>query len=204
MRQNRRAQLEPLPNLQPRPPQASSGYALSVGGSQVASASTTLPIQVMGCNLYSDLSRAADCVRTAAWWATCSTDADNKCASGWKLLPGGRAKATLFFPKAMERSTRTYASVLSPTGGQPTESRAAYAAAAREFVGAELNYLSGARLPGQDLQDAYDRLQDLMTNAGEGASMTPEQVAGVRADAELLARYNNGRLASEGAPGTCT
>ncbi|GBF87295.1 hypothetical protein Rsub_00006 [Raphidocelis subcapitata] len=185
------------------PAKAGDGYALSVGGSQVASASAALPIQVMGCNLYSDLTRAADCVRTAAWWATCSTDADSKCASGWKLLPGGRAKATLFFPKAAERSARTYASVLSPAGGQPTESRAAYASAAREYVAAELNYLSGARLPGAALQEAYDSVGELLATTGEGAGMTPDQVAGVRAQAELLARYNGGRLTGQGAPGAC-
>ena len=167
-----------------------------------------LPINVVGCSVYADMARTADCVQDASYWPHCNPIKDAKCASGWKLLPGGLGKGTMFFPKDNERTTRTYASMLTlplPPPGNGTSPRKVYLDTAREFVSAQLNFLSGARLPTEELQDAYDSVAQFLANTSEGSAMSVDQIGVVALQALLLGKYNNGTLpASYSAPKRCT
>ena len=164
-----------------------------------------MPISVIGCSVYTELARAADCVRPASYWPNCDVDFEAKCANGWKLLPGGLAKGTLFFPKPNERASRTYSSMLTlSAAADAAASRKAYLTAGKQFVTAQLNFLSGARLPSVDLQDAFDSLSSLLSTTSEGSTMSVPQVKAIQVQADLLAKYNNGTLpASYKAPARC-
>jgi hypothetical protein len=160
---------------------------------------------VVGCSSFTELSRAADCVRPPSYWPRCDVEHDDKCASGWGLLPGGRGRATLFFPLSNQRSARTYGAVLAPPPpSNVTAARKAYSSAARQFVAAQLNFLSGARLPGEELQAAYDGVSGYLASSAEGAVVPKERAAVLTTHTTVLARYNNGTLpASMGAPRRC-
>ena len=160
-----------------------------------ASATSTLPVSVIGCSTFTELSRAADCVRPPSYWPKCDIEHDAKCAGGWGLLPGGRGRATLFFPLSNQRSTRTYDKVLAlPPPANTTASRKAYSSAAKHFVAAQLNFLSGARLPGEDLQQAYDGVSDYLSTTAEGTVVPKERAVVLATHTGMLARYNNGTL----------
>ncbi|KIZ06850.1 hypothetical protein MNEG_1101 [Monoraphidium neglectum] len=152
------------------------------------------------------MARTADCVNSPSWWPTCDTAADLKCASGWKLLPGGKGKGTIFFPKGNQRTTRSYSTMLQLVApASMPAAKKAYLDAAREFVAAELNFLSGARLPTVELQDAYDAVAKFLGTTSEGSAMSMDQVRVVALQAGLLGRYNNGSLPSNfQAPQRCT
>jgi hypothetical protein len=186
-------------------PQAVSTAALASNSSTPAvSAASALPIHVVGCNLYSDMSRAADCVQPASWWASCDAEADAKCASGWKLLPGGRGKETLFFPKPNERSDRTYEALLADGAAAGlSAARVAYLDASREFITAQLNFLSGARLPTVELQDAFDALNGFLATTSENTFLGPNVVQALGVQAGLLGRYNSGATGDAKAPARC-
>lgn len=159
----------------------------------------------MGCSLYTDMARAADCVRFPPYWSKCNVDTDVKCAGGWKLLPGGKAKATLFFPQPNERSTRTYSTMLQRTVNSTTPaSKAAYTEAGKQYITAQLNFLSGARLPTVELQEAYDSLSSFLSTTSETTSLSQPKIKAIQVQAALLGKYNNGTLpASFGAPPKC-
>ncbi|KAI8469093.1 MAG: hypothetical protein J3K34DRAFT_425097 [Monoraphidium minutum] len=165
----------------------------------------TLPVNVIGCSAYSEMARSADCVQPASYWLRCNDRDDLKCASGWRMLPGGMAKATLFFPAVNTAAPRTYGSVLGlfAPATLPAAKRA-YADAAREHAAAQLNFLSGARLPSAELQDAYDGLGRMLGATREGAALSMDASEEARAAAGLLARYNSGSLPlSHAAPRRC-
>lgn len=202
----------PQSDCPPTPPSQAvnvAGVAFNgTGGS--ASATSSLPVNVVGCNLYTDLARAADCVSPASYWAKCSLagGADAKCSGGWSMLPGGKRRATPFFPRDGEDAgtARTYAMAL--VGGQAAgagEGARAYASAAREYIAAQLNFLSGARLPAGELQDAYDALAAFLGSAvADGSGVDTEHVRAAEVVTGLLAQYNAGTLAaSYGAPKRC-
>jgi hypothetical protein len=169
-----------------------------------ATATSVLPINVVGCSVYADMARTADCVRDAPYWPKCDLVSDAKCASGWKLLPGGLGKGTLFFPKDNQRTTRTYGSMLALNAASASSAQKAYLEASKQFVTAQLNFLSGARLPTEQLQDAYDAVAQFLANTAEGSAMSTDQVGIVALQAALLGRYNNGTLPSSyGAPQKC-
>lgn len=141
-----------------------------------------------------DATATNDCVKPAHWWHKCDP-ADPKCAQGWKLLPGGKAKGTLFFPKPNERSARTYDTVLASSPlAAAAAAKKAYLTAAQAFVGAQLNFLSGARLPSLELQETFDALGAFLSTNSEGSAMSDDQVAAINIQAGLLAKYSNGTL----------
>ena len=195
--------LMPSP-LPPHPPlQAANSVTLtSEGLTKSASASHTLPVYVVGCDLYKpDAVATSDCVKPAHWWSKCDA-ADSKCATGWKLLPGGKGKGTLFFPKPNERSTRTYATMLGGPGAlvsleSAAAAKKAYMAAAQAFVTAQLNFLSGARLPNLELQETFDALGSFLATSSEGSHMADDQVAAINLQTLLLCKYNNGTLPAD-------
>ena len=191
----------PTPNLQA----INTASLWSNSTTKSATATSTLPVNVIGCSVYTDMARTADCVNDANYWPRCDSSADQKCASGWKLLPGGKGKGTLFFPKPNERSTRTYGAMLDVAAPATlASSKKAYLDAAREFVAAQLNFLSGARLPTVELQDAYDAVSKFLATTSEGSAMSMDQVGVVKLQAGLLGRYNNGTLpANFKAPQRC-
>ena len=170
----------------------------SNGTTKVTGATHTLPITVVGCDLYTaEATGAKDCVKPAKWWPLCDVAKDAKCAAGWKLLPGGAGKSTLFFPKPHERSARTYGAMfLVPDLAAVGAAKKAYLEAAQQFMAAQLNFLSGARLPSIELHDSYDALASFLATTGEGgaANLSDDQVAAVGAAAGLLGKYNNGTL----------
>jgi hypothetical protein len=84
-------------------------------------------------------------------------------------------------------------------------SRRAYVDAGREYVAAQLNFLSGARLPGLELQDAYDAIAAFLSTSTEGGAMSDDVLHALQGQTALLARYNNGTLPrSYGAPPRCS
>ena len=123
-----------------------------------------------------------------------------------QLLPGGQGKSTPFFPKPNE-STRTYSNMLAVDAAAVAAgsvSRQTYLTASREFVAAQLNFLSGARLPNVELQEAFDALSTFLSNTSENSVMSAEQIKAVDAQSSLLARYNSGTLpATYQAPPRC-
>lgn len=171
----------------------------------MTSANYTLPINVLGCSQYMEMARAADCVRPASWWPTCDIQNNLKCSSGWKLLPGGKAKATLFFAQPNQRATRTYGAVLTLAAPSTmVASKKAWIDAAQQFVAAQLNFLSGARLPSIELQEAYDAISSFLSTTTEGTAMSTDQVEAIEDQAQLLAQYNSGSLpASYNSPAKC-
>ncbi|KAI8465061.1 MAG: hypothetical protein J3K34DRAFT_525684 [Monoraphidium minutum] len=175
---------------------------------KTATATSSLPISVVGCSVYTAeagpaASSASDCVAPPAYWANCDEGADAKCAAGWGLLPGGTGKDTPFFPAANARATRTFASALAAplpnaSAGPAAAGRAGYLGAARQYAAFQLNFLSGARLPTLELQDAYDGLAAFLASTGEAAAgaLPKDLLAHVGEQAALLARYNAGGLPS--------
>jgi len=177
--------------------QAVNTVTVSSNGTTKSSGSTTtLPIYVVGCDIYTPQEvKTQDCVKPAHWWPHCDADKDSKCSTGWKLLPGGKGKGTLFFPKPNERTTRSYGStLLLPVPSELTEARSAYINAAQQFVAAQLNFLSGARLPTVELQETFDAISSFLTTNSEGSVMGDDQVAAISLQSELLGKYNNGTL----------
>lgn len=169
-------------------------------------AKSVLPVSVVGCNLYTEMARVADCVQPASYWARCDPEADGKCAGGWKLLPGGGGRATPFFPRAGDAAPpRTYgAALVAPAAADLPAGRRARLALSRQFVAAQLNFLSGAALPTAELQNAYDAAARLLAATGEDADLGEEQGRAAEAQAALLARFNNGALPERyGAPAKC-
>lgn len=176
--------------------QAVNALSLTSNGlTKSAAASHTLPLYVVGCDVYTPAATvASDCVKPASWWSKCDA-ADSKCSQGWKLLPGGKGKGTLFFPKPNERSARTYETMLAGTPlAAAAAAKKAYVSAAQAFVGAQLNFLSGARLPSLELQETFDALGAFLSTNSEGSAMSDDQVAAINIQAGLLAKYNNGTL----------
>jgi hypothetical protein len=185
--------------------QAVSTASLSSNSSTpYVSSAAALPIHVVGCNVYTESAKAADCVNPAEWWAGCDQEGDAKCSSGWKLLPGGQAKDTLFFPKDNERSDRSYEALLaSEATAELGVARAAYVSAAKEFAAAQLNFLSGARLPTVELQEAFDAINGFLATTSEYSPMSNGLVQALRVQGGLLAKYNNGATGDARAPARC-
>jgi hypothetical protein len=165
-------------------------------GAGATSTNLSLPITVVGCDLYAPAKTAdADCVKPPHWWHKCSLLGDDKCNTGWTLLPGGKGKGTLFFPKPNERSARNYTAMLvSPHEVLLNEARRVYQEAAKQFVAAQLNFLSGARLPTVELQETFDALGSFLSTSSEGTAADEQTVSAIAAQADLLGAYNNGTL----------
>jgi hypothetical protein len=142
--------------------------------------------------------KTADCVHPPKWWKACDASGDDKCAAGWTLLPGGKGKSTLFFPKPNQRSDRDYAGMLDAAADDAAMSaaRATFIGAAKQFVAAQLNFLSGARLPSVELQEAFDSVSSFLSTSSENSPLSEDQVEAVASQTDLLAQYNNGTLPS--------
>jgi hypothetical protein len=93
---------------------------------------------------------------------------------------------------------------MPPVPSNSTASKKAYVNAAKQFVTAQLNFLSGARLPTQELQGAYDTLSSFLATAVEGKAIAKQQLDLVVGKTTLLSRYNDATLpATFKAPPKC-